>query len=81
MPLVVLLVSTAGFLIFNGLASIVALVLGYDTRRKMRAGTISKNNLGLLKAGMILAYAGGAFGVILLGFIAMLGISEYNYSH
>ena len=71
MPLVVLLISTIGFVSFAGpLASIVALVMGYDTRKKMRAGTISKKGVDMLKAGMVLAYIG--IGVLAVG-IAIFG--------
>ena len=66
MPLVVLLISTIGFVSFAGpLASIVALVIGYDTRKKMRAGAISKKGVDMLKIGMVLAYVG--IGVLAVG--------------
>ena len=82
MPLVVLLISTVGFMMMAGpLASIVALIIGYDTRRKMQRGQISKANVGLLKAGMILGYVGVAILAIMLVFIAFLAAAKYRYSH
>jgi hypothetical protein len=67
----------AGFVVCPFVCSIIAIVLGYQARRRLNADP-TLDGEGMAKAGVILGWVGVVFGVVLIvGFVVAL-VSGYS---